>query len=124
MYTLLYLKWATSKGNSAQCDMAARMGGEFRGEWIRVHIFFMVSTFLNSNLLKWSPETSLVIQWLRRHTPNAGCIGSIPGQGTRILNCPEAWLKEKKYKKEKNILKKMSPIFNTFHKVHQSPSCL
>ena len=40
MYTLLYLKWITNKdllystGNSAQCDVAAWMGGEFRGEWI------------------------------------------------------------------------------------------
>ena len=35
MYTLLYLKWITNKdlldstGNSAQCYMAAWMGGEF-----------------------------------------------------------------------------------------------
>ncbi|TEA28872.1 hypothetical protein DBR06_SOUSAS4010089, partial [Sousa chinensis] len=27
--------------------------------------------------------TSLVVQWLRLHTPNAGSPGSIPGQGTR-----------------------------------------
>ncbi|TEA36668.1 hypothetical protein DBR06_SOUSAS310070, partial [Sousa chinensis] len=26
---------------------------------------------------------SLVVQWLRLHTPNAGGPGSIPGQGTR-----------------------------------------
>ena len=26
---------------------------------------------------------SLVVQWLRLHTPNAGGLGSIPGQGTR-----------------------------------------
>ena len=30
-----------------------------------------------------SPGTSLVVQWLRLHTPNAGGQGSIPGQGTR-----------------------------------------
>ena len=35
MYTLLYLKWGTSKvllhhtGKSARCDVAAWMGGEF-----------------------------------------------------------------------------------------------
>ena len=35
VYTLLYFKWITSKilvyntGNSAQCDVAAWMGGEF-----------------------------------------------------------------------------------------------
>ena len=27
--------------------------------------------------------TSLVVQWVRLHTPNAGGLGSIPGQGTR-----------------------------------------
>ena len=27
--------------------------------------------------------TSLVVQWLRFHTPNVGDPGSIPGQGTR-----------------------------------------
>ena len=27
--------------------------------------------------------TSLLVQWLRLHTPNAGDQGSIPGQGTR-----------------------------------------
>ena len=40
MYTPLYLKWITSKdllyraGNSAQCYVAAWMGGEPGGEWI------------------------------------------------------------------------------------------
>ena len=29
------------------------------------------------------PGTSLMIQWLRLHTPNAGDPGSSPGQGTR-----------------------------------------
>ena len=38
MYTLLYLRWITNKDllyntwNSAQCYMAACMGGEFGGE--------------------------------------------------------------------------------------------
>ena len=42
MYTVLYLKRITNKhllqstGNSAQCYVAAWMGGEFGGEWIRV----------------------------------------------------------------------------------------
>ena len=40
MYTPLYLKWIIDKdllystGNSAQCYVAAWMGGEFGGEWI------------------------------------------------------------------------------------------
>ena len=32
---------------------------------------------------KHKPRTSWVVRWLRLHTPNAGSLGSIPGQGTR-----------------------------------------
>ena len=45
MYTLLYLKWITNKDllysseNSAQCLVAACMGGEFWEEWIRVCVW-------------------------------------------------------------------------------------
>ena len=44
MYTRLYLKWIINKdllystGNSAQCHVAAWMGGEFGGEWIHVYM--------------------------------------------------------------------------------------
>ena len=34
-------------------------------------------------LKKWDWGTSLAVQWLRLHAPNAGVPGSIPGQGTR-----------------------------------------
>ena len=49
-HTLLYLKWITNKdllyrtGNSAQCYVAAWMGGEFGGEWIPV-IYIWLSRF-------------------------------------------------------------------------------
>ena len=45
MYTLLYLKWITNKnllystGNSAQCYVAAWMGGGFGEEWIHVYVW-------------------------------------------------------------------------------------
>ena len=45
MYTLLYLKWITNKDllystwNSAQCCVAAGMGGEFGGEWIQAYVW-------------------------------------------------------------------------------------
>ena len=48
MFTLLYFKWITNKGllsstgNSAQCYVAAWMGGEFEGEWI--HVYAWLST--------------------------------------------------------------------------------
>ena len=32
---------------------------------------------------EWDFGISLVAQWLRLHAPNAGGLGSIPGQGTR-----------------------------------------
>ncbi|TEA24312.1 hypothetical protein DBR06_SOUSAS4410010, partial [Sousa chinensis] len=34
-------------------------------------------------LLKVHSGTSLVVQWLRLHTPSEGGLGSIPSQGTR-----------------------------------------
>ena len=45
MNILLYLKWITNKnllystGNSAQCYVAAWMGGESGGDWIHVNIW-------------------------------------------------------------------------------------
>ena len=35
------------------------------------------------NMAIESAGTSLVVQWLTVHVPNAGNLGSIPGQGTR-----------------------------------------
>ena len=49
-YTLLYLKWITNKvlllstGNSAQCYVAAWMGGEFGGAWIHVSVWLSLFT--------------------------------------------------------------------------------
>ena len=45
MCTLLYVKWISNKGlpnspgHSAQCYVAAWMGGEFGGEWIHVYVW-------------------------------------------------------------------------------------
>ena len=36
--------------------------------------------------------TSLVVQWFRFHSPNAGGWGLIPGQGTKILHATHAQL--------------------------------
>ena len=50
MYTLLYLKLMTNKdllystGNTAQCYVAAWIGGEFGGEWI--HVYVRLSPFI------------------------------------------------------------------------------
>ena len=49
MYTLLYLKWITNKDllystwNSAQCYVAAWIGGEFGGE--KIHVYVWLSPF-------------------------------------------------------------------------------
>ena len=49
VYKLLYLKWITNKDplystwNSAECCVAAWMGGEFGGKWI--HVYLWLSPF-------------------------------------------------------------------------------
>ena len=59
-YTLLYLKLITIKDllystqNSAQCYVAAWMGGEFGGEWTQVFVWlspFAVHLKLSQNCL-------------------------------------------------------------------------
>ena len=35
-----------SKGKSAQCYVAAWMGGKFRGEWIHVYVYVWLSPFV------------------------------------------------------------------------------
>ena len=62
MYTLLYLKWITNKNlqystwKSAQCYVAAWMGGEFGGEWIHVYVWlspFAVHWKLSKLFVNW-----------------------------------------------------------------------
>ena len=49
MYTLLNFKWITNKvvlystWNSAQCYVAAWMGGEFKGGWVHVYVWLSFS---------------------------------------------------------------------------------
>ena len=38
---------------------------------------------MEKQYLKAHTGTSLVVPWLRHHTPNTGDLGLIPGQGTR-----------------------------------------
>ena len=52
-----------------------------------------------------SRGTSLVVQWLRLHGPNAGGTGSIPGQGTNIPPaCQVAWLKQTNKNKQSKTM--------------------
>ena len=43
----------------------------------------MGSVDTSRTLLTRSGRASLMVQWVRIHTPNAGGLGSSPGQGTR-----------------------------------------
>ena len=62
--TLLYLKRITDKDllymESAQCYVAAWMGGEFGGEWILVYIWL--------SSLHSSPETITILNQLQPNT--------------------------------------------------------
>ena len=42
--------------------------------------------------------TSLVVQWLRLYAPTAEGMGSIPGQGTKVLHA--TWYRQKKQKEQ------------------------
>ena len=44
--------------------------------------------------------TSLMVQWLQLHAPNAGGMGSIPGWGTKIPHATQHGQKKKRNKKE------------------------
>ena len=53
---------------------------------------FTLETKINCLLLVFTIKegksgTSLVVQWLRLHAPNAGGLGLIPGQVTRSCMC-------------------------------------
>ena len=75
MYTLLYLKWITNKDppysiwNSAQCYVAAWMGGEFGREWIHVYLYGWVPLLFTWNchniVNRLYPNTKLKVnvQW-------------------------------------------------------------
>ena len=45
--------------------------------------------------------TSLKVQWLRLHASNAGDVGSIPGQGTKILHATGCGKKKQNKKTKK-----------------------
>ena len=53
MYILLYFEWTFqigqdllySTGNSAQCSVAAWMGGEFGGAWVHVYVWLSPPLF-------------------------------------------------------------------------------
>ena len=48
-----------------------------------VQVFMDMFSFLLVLVKCDTGRTSLVVQWVRLRAPNAGALGSIPGQGTR-----------------------------------------
>jgi len=74
MYTLIYLKWISNRnllystGNSAQCYVAAWMGGELRGEWIHVYVWlspFIVHLKLSQSAIKKNTFESVLMRWMK-----------------------------------------------------------
>ena len=59
------------------------------------YVNFFTAKFVKLNIdQSWDGwGTSLMVQWLRRHTPNAGGSDSVPGWGTRscVLHATKAW---------------------------------
>ena len=86
----LYLKWIAnevllhSTGNSAQCYVAAWMGGEFGGEWVHVYIGWVPSLFTwTITILLAIPQYKMFLV-LKTVLSLQGDAGWIPGQGTKI----------------------------------------
>ena len=57
--------------------------------YINIENIIMNLIIILPRLNNYKRQTSLAIQWLRPHTFNAGGMGSIPGQGTKVLHA--AW---------------------------------
>ena len=60
---------------------------------MRYTIFLFSTSLKLSTNKKNTSWASLVVQWLRLRVPNAGGLGSIPGQGTRS-HMPQLTLKQ------------------------------
>ena len=69
--------------------------------WIFCAIFFKYVLKSHLCFYLWLSilGTSLMLWWLRLHAPNAGGLGLIPGQGTKIPHCGP----KKKKKKSKKL---------------------
>ena len=52
------------------------------GENIVIYNHGELRVILDLNIKQYDAGTSLVVHWLRLHAPNAGGMGSIPGQRT------------------------------------------
>ena len=85
VYTLLYLKWVTKKdllystGNSAQCYMAAWMGGEFGREWIPVCVWlspFAIHLKLSQHCLLICFESESVSRSVKSNSATPWTTGS------------------------------------------------
>ena len=66
-----------------------------------------------TNSKNWLMGTSLEVQWLRLWTSTAGSMGSIPCQGTKILQA--MWRGQKKKKRKKKPKIKTDWCVNCFH---------
>ena len=66
-------------------------------------------------LLKETPGTSLVVQWLRVLAAYAGCMGSNPDQGTKILCATGHSCSQKIINKIKRTQRALSPLLSGRH---------
>ena len=65
------------------------------------------STEIETVIFKPPTETYLAVQWFRLHVLNAGSMGLIPGQQTKILHTTLCSKKKKKKKKERKKRKQV-----------------
>ena len=69
--------------NWLHLDVGLRGDLLLSSQYSSILLEFCMLNNLQDILLNKKSGTSLVVQWLRLRAPNAGGLGSIPGQGTR-----------------------------------------
>ena len=112
---------ASSWGKRKAVDLKAKFSKEKEKGFLRISkaAFYISRTK--------ALRTSLAVQWLRLCTSNAGGMGSIPGQGTKIPHA--AWCSQKKLKiknkaaekiKNSQVKKKRTKALRKGHRIGHS----
>ena len=109
-------------GSSPECPLQAlSFGNPFRPQsrFIDSNLF-CISTEALAYITRWTPSleavlseeslrVSLLVQWLRLRTSDAGVVGSVPGQGTKNLYVEPSSHTQKRKASEKKYIR------NCFH---------
>ena len=70
----------------------------------------MCSKYIITGEIKSIQRTFLVVQWLRLYAPNAGGLGSIPGQGIKFHTQLKVCMPQLKEKEKRSQAQSEGPV--------------